>query len=90
MIFANIDYKYTPRYVRNFPDLVKFIRNEKANILLIEDGEWMWEFMDGSTEEEMLMDEMARDGIVIIGGAGNMAGRCRKYGRCKNANERYC
>jgi len=74
MIFANIDYKYTPRYVRNFPDLVKFIRNEKANILLIEDGEWMWEFMDGSTEEEMLMDEMARDGIVIIGGAGNMAG----------------
>lgn len=71
MILANIKYDYTPRFVRNFPDLVQFLKNEKVNILLFEDGEWMWEFMDGSSPEEELVNEMARDGIPVIGGAGN-------------------
>ena len=73
MVMANINYDYTPRFVRNFPDLVKFLRDEKINILLFEDGEWMWEFMDGSTEEEQISDQMARDGITVIGGGGNLA-----------------
>lgn len=73
IVMANIKYDYTPRFVRNFPDMLKFLRNENINILLFEDGEWMWEFMDGSTEEENLSDEMARDGITVIGGAGNLA-----------------
>ncbi len=73
LVMANINYDYTPRFVRNFPDLVKFLRDEKINILLFEDGEWMWEFMDGSTEEEQISDQMARDGITVIGGGGNLA-----------------
>ena len=73
IVMANIKYDYTPRFVRNFPNLIRFIRDENVNILLFEDGEWMWEFMDGSTEEEELSDEMARDGITVIGGAGNLA-----------------
>lgn len=73
LVMANINYDYTPRFVRNFPDLVKFLRDEKINILLFEDGEWMWEYCDGSTEEEQLSDQMARDGITVIGGGGNLA-----------------
>lgn len=73
LVMANINYDYTPRFVRNFPDLVKFIRDENVNILLFEDGEWMWEFNDGSTDEEQLTDQMARDGITVIGGGGNLA-----------------
>jgi subtilisin family serine protease len=73
IVMANINYDYTPRFVRNFPDLVKFLRDEKINILLFEDGEWMWEFMDGSTEEEEISDQMARDGITVVGGGGNLA-----------------
>jgi len=73
IVMANIDYYYTPRFVRNFPDLVKFIRDEKVNILLFEDGEWMNEFMDGSTEEEMLTNEIAKSGVTVIGGGGNLA-----------------
>lgn len=73
IVMANINYDYTPRFVRNFPDLIKFLRDEKVNILLFEDGEWMWEFMDGSTEEEQLTDEMARNGVTVIGGGGNLA-----------------
>jgi len=73
IVMANIFYDYTPRFVRNFPDLINFIKEEKVNILLFEDGEWMWEFMDGSTEEEELVNQMAREGIFIVGGAGNLA-----------------
>jgi subtilisin family serine protease len=73
LVMANIYYDYTPRFVRNFPDLLKFLRDEKINILLFEDGEWMYEFNDGSTEEEELANQMARDGITVIGGGGNLA-----------------
>lgn len=73
MVFSSIRYDYTPRFVRNFPDLFGFLRDEKVNILLIEDGEWMNEFMDGSSPEEQILNEMARDGVTIIGGAGNMS-----------------
>lgn len=73
LVMANIDYAYTPRFVRTFPALLKFLRDEKVNILLFEDGEWMWEYMDGSTEEELLTNEIARSGITVIGGGGNLA-----------------
>lgn len=71
IVIASIRYDYTPRFVKNFPQLFGFLRDEKVNIVLIEDGEWMHEFMDGSTEEEQLLNEMARNGTVIVGGAGN-------------------
>jgi subtilisin family serine protease len=73
IVVANIRYDYTPRFVRNFYDLVNFIKEEKANILLFEDGEWMWEFMDGSSPEEQLVNEMTREGVTAFGGAGNFA-----------------
>lgn len=73
LVMANINYDYTPRFVRMFPDLVKFIKDEKVNVMLFEDGEWMWEYMDGSTEEEEFTNQMAREGITIIGGGGNLA-----------------
>ena len=73
IVMANIRYDYTPRFVKNFPDLIGFIKEENVNIMLFEDGEWVWEFMDGSTEEEELTNQMARDGITIIGGGGNLA-----------------
>lgn len=74
MVVSSIRYDYTPRFVRNFTDLVGFCKDEKVNILLFEDGEWMWEFMDGSSPEEEMVNQMARDGVTIIGGAGNMSG----------------
>lgn len=73
IVVASIRYDYTPRFVRNFPDLVQFLKDEKINILLFEDGEWMYEFMDGSSPEEEMVNQMAREGITIIGGAGNLA-----------------
>lgn len=89
IVHANIKYNYTPRFVRNFPDLIKFLRDEKINILLFEDGEWGWEFLDGSTEEEELTNQMARDGITVIGGGGNLAsGRMHIKDTLKNQTKK--
>lgn len=71
IVVASVRYNYTPRFVSTFPELISFLRDEKINIMLFEDGEWMWEFMDGSSPEEELVNQMARDGVTIIGGAGN-------------------
>lgn len=73
LVLANIKYDYTPRFVRQFPDMLRFLETEKVDIVLFEDGEWMYEFMDGSTEEELLTNELAREGIIVVGGAGNLA-----------------
>ncbi|MGB9696060.1 MAG: S8 family serine peptidase [Ignavibacteria bacterium] len=73
LVLANIKYDYTPRFVRQFPDMLRFLRTEKVDIVLFEDGEWAYEFMDGSTEEELLTNELAREGIIVVGGAGNLA-----------------
>jgi subtilisin family serine protease len=73
LVVSAINYDYTPRFVRNFPELIQFLKDEKINILLFEDGEWMWEFMDGSSPEEEMVNQIARDGITVIGGAGNMS-----------------
>lgn len=73
LVLANIKYDYTPRFVRQFPDMLQFLRTEKVDIVLFEDGEWMYEFMDGSTEEELLSNALAREGVIVIGGAGNLA-----------------
>lgn len=74
MVFSSVRYDYTPRFVRNFTKLFSFLKDENVNILLIEDGEWMYEFMDGSSPEEEILNEMARNGTTIIGGAGNFTG----------------
>ncbi len=74
LVIADVSYDYTPRFVRNFPDMIQFLKDENVNILLFEDGEWMWEFMDDSSPEEQMVDQMARDGVTVIGGTGNMSG----------------
>lgn len=87
LVMAIISYDYTPRFVKNFPDLVRFIKEENAGILLFEDGEWGWEFLDGSSEEEQLVNQYAAEGMTVIGGAGNLAGNEMHIKDTLNAGE---
>ncbi|MFH1842402.1 MAG: S8 family serine peptidase, partial [bacterium] len=49
-------------------------RDEGADVILFEDGEWTWEFMDGSSNLEILLNEFAADdGIIPVIPAGNLA-----------------
>ncbi|MBS1493431.1 MAG: S8 family serine peptidase [Bacteroidetes bacterium] len=77
LVMADIAYDYTPRFVKNFPDLMKFLKDEGANTMLFEDGEWSWEPMDGTTPEEVLARQYCEEGYPVVTATGNLAAaRC--------------
>ncbi|MBX7044810.1 MAG: S8 family serine peptidase [Ignavibacteria bacterium] len=73
LVMADINYDYTPRFVKNFPDLMKFIKEEGANVMLFEDGEWAWEPMDGTSPEEILGRQYCEEGMPVVTATGNLA-----------------
>ncbi len=75
VIVAEIDYNSTPRFYTDMGTQMTWARDEGAKIFLVEDGEWVWEFLDGSSNEEILMNELAQDnGIIHVLPAGNLTG----------------
>jgi len=73
IVMANNSYDYTPRFVKNFPVMMKFLKDEGANIMLFEDGEWSWEPMDGTTPEEILARQYCEEGMPVVTATGNLA-----------------
>jgi subtilisin family serine protease len=51
--------------------------NHGADVVLIEVGQWVEVFMDGSSAAEMLIDQMVSDGIPVIAPSGNLGGKDR-------------
>ncbi|HIE03800.1 MAG TPA: hypothetical protein EYP61_03465, partial [Candidatus Latescibacteria bacterium] len=49
-----------------------------ADVMVYEFGGWVFEFLDGSSNLERMIDELARKGIVQLTAAGNLAGPTRK------------
>lgn len=74
MIFASIDYNNSPRFFTSLPAMIAWAQSEGAKVMLYEDGEWAWEYLDGSSNEEIMINEMAQAGIVQVVPAGNLTG----------------
>lgn len=74
MIFASIEYNDTPRFFTTLPAMMAWAQAEGADVMLYEDGEWAWEYLDGSSNEEIMVNEMAEAGIVQVVPAGNLTG----------------
>jgi len=75
LVIGTIEYETEPRFWVTLPELAAWAVAEGADVILVEDGEWVWEFMDGSAAGEILLTELARDqGIVVVAAAGNLAG----------------
>ncbi len=69
-----IDYAAEPSFLLPIEAGLAWARDEGADIVLIEDGEWAWEYMDGSSNTEIMLNELAaNDGIIIVVPAGNLA-----------------
>ena len=80
MIFASIEYQPGPRFYTDLPEHLAWAASEGAKVFLYEDGEWVWEYLDGSSNGEIMINELARDsGTVHIIPAGNLnTGRVTK------------
>ncbi len=74
MIIGSIEYNAAPRFFTGLPAMMLWAESEGADIMLYEDGEWVWEYLDGSSNEEVMINEMAARGILQICPAGNLTG----------------
>ncbi len=72
-IHVNLDYGDEPPFLLPIEAGLAWAVAEGADVLLIEDGEWVWEYMDGSSNVEVMMNEFAEQGIVVVCAAGNLS-----------------
>jgi hypothetical protein len=73
LIFANLSYGEDPPYVTPLDVRMAWSVAEGAEVIVYEDGEWIWLFMDGSHNVELLMNEYAEQGVLQVVAAGNLA-----------------
>jgi len=68
------DYVGEPPFLVPIEAGLAWTRDEGADIVLIEDGEWVWEYMDGSSNVELMINELCADeGQIFVVPAGNLA-----------------
>ncbi len=73
-LHVNYDFTDEPPYLLPIEAGLAWAVAEGADIVLIEDGEWVWEFLDGSSNIETMINEYAADeGIIFVVPAGNLA-----------------
>ncbi|MGH7450694.1 MAG: S8 family serine peptidase, partial [bacterium] len=87
MIFGSISYNNSPRFFTTLPGMMAWAEAEGAGIMLYEDGEWVWEYLDGSSNEEIMINEMAAKGIIQVMPAGNLTGGAMQKTMLVNAND---
>jgi subtilisin family serine protease len=63
-----------PPFIQTMEFLAPWAANEGADVILYEDGEWIWQYMDGSSALETMIDDFSDQGIVQVVPAGNLAG----------------
>jgi subtilisin family serine protease len=74
MIFGSIEYNTTPRFLTTLATMMSWAHAESAKVFLVEDGEWVWEYLDGSSNEEIMINQFAASGITQVMPAGNLTG----------------
>ncbi len=55
-------------------DLILWALDEGADVMLHELGSWVWDYMDGSSNAERMIDLAAAKGAVQVVAGGNLAG----------------
>jgi subtilisin family serine protease len=48
--------------------------NHGANVILVEVGSWTYQYLDGSSAEEALIDTIVSSGVPVIAPSGNLGG----------------
>lgn len=67
------DYYAEPPFLVPIEARLAWAQSEGAHVVLIEDGEWIWEYMDGSSNTEVMLNELAEAGMIVVVPAGNLA-----------------
>lgn len=74
MIHGINDYASEAPFLVGLEDHLAWAATYQPDAFLIEDGEWVWEYLDGSSNTEIMLNEYASDpGIIAVVPAGNLA-----------------
>lgn len=73
LLMGNNVYVGEPPFIVSLETLIPWARNEGADVMLYEDGEWVWNYLDGSSNVEAMIDELAAEGIPQVVPSGNLA-----------------
>jgi subtilisin family serine protease len=74
MLHFTMELRDDAPFLRPIEDGLAWAVAEGADVVLFEDGEWIWEFLDGSSNLEMMMNEYAAEqGVILIAPVGNLA-----------------
>ena len=65
---------------------IPWAANHGADVMLYEFGGWVFEFLDGSSNMEQMIDAQAANGVVQVVPAGNLAGSNKEDTRTVPAN----
>lgn len=68
-----IDLLLADRYANSYTSYIPWAEQRGARVMLYEFGAWTYQFMDGSSTLEQMMDAEAAKGIVQVAPAGNLA-----------------
>ncbi len=63
-----------PPFIQTMEFLAPWAALEGADVILYEDGEWIWQYMDGSSALETMIDDFSAQGIAQVVPAGNLTG----------------
>ena len=74
LILGNNTYIDDPPFILTMEMYAPWAAMNKAKVMLYEDGEWIWQYMDGSSALEIMMNELAAKGIIQVVPAGNLTG----------------
>lgn len=73
-IHVNFDYAAEPPFLLPIEAGMAWAVGEGADVIIIEDGEWVWEYLDGSSNVEIMINEYAADdSVIFVVPAGNLA-----------------
>jgi Subtilase family/FlgD Ig-like domain len=72
-IHVNMDYYDEPPFLVPVEAGLAWAVAEGADVVLVEDGEWVWEYLDGSSNLEIMINEYAAQGVIVVVAAGNLS-----------------
>lgn len=73
LVMADLAYGADPPFVSPMDVRLAWCVAEGADLTIVEDGEWIWLFLDGSSNVEQLIDQYAAAGVTQVMAAGNLA-----------------
>jgi subtilisin family serine protease len=73
-LHIDFDYAAEPPFLLPVEAGMAWAVGEGADVIIIEDGEWVWEYLDGSSNVEIMINEYAADdSVIFVVPAGNLA-----------------